>query len=150
MRVPKRDGVEVPATTLAIEAPFKGIAAAQFGPLPHKTIPPLPPSTQQDCEECDGRKTEHECPDCECPCSACNGTGMETVTPEVSTTIRGGLFNLRYVAMMLELPNVLVQSNWTCGDAVPLFFKFDGGDGAIMPRRSKCDQHVEIEADKAA
>lgn len=151
VRVPKRD--DVPGTVkigIAIEAPFKGIDKAQFGPLPHKPIPPLPPSTEQDCDECDGRKTEHDCPDCECPCHSCNGTGLEIITPQVSTTIRGGIFNLKYVALMLELPGVLVQSDWAGGAEEPMFFKFDGGDGAIIPRRSKCEQHVEIEADKAA
>jgi hypothetical protein len=138
-----------PSTTFAWDAPFKGMDTALFGPLPHKTIAPFPLPTEEDCPSCDGRGVEHDCPDCSCDCEDCDGVGLINAEPEISTTVRGGTFNLKYVALMLELPNVLVQTNRTDMEG-PLLFKFDGGIGAIMPRREPFKMHVEIEKDLAA
>lgn len=149
VRVPRIDGWDPPGIDHAWDGPFKGLEKALFGPLAHKALPPLPKSTERECEDCEGRGKEHDCPDCECDCENCDGSGREIITPEISTTIRGGIFNLKYVALMLELPGVLVQTDRADGEA-PLLFKFDGGIGAMMPRRANCERHVEIETDRAA
>lgn len=140
VRVPKISGMRVQTKEGEWDVPLNGFETAQYGALLHKPCPPPP----DPCVACEGRGTEHDCPDCECTCTTCHGVG----TPRISTTIRGGIFDLRYVEMMLALPEVLIQMDRT-GEA-PLLFNFNGGIGAIMPMRGEHAEHIEIEADKAA
>lgn len=71
------------------------------------------------------------------------------VEDQISTVIRGAIYNLRYVTLMLALPGVEIMTDKKSLD-VPLFFKFDGGVGAVMPMRGQYARHVKIEIDEAA
>lgn len=124
------------------DAPLEGIETRTFAPLPHGPIPDVPES---ECEVCSGRGRDHECPDCECICGHCHGSGE--ARPKTSTTVRGNNYNIRYVAMMLALPGAEPAEKTEEGK--PLLFKFDGGVGAIMPLRGKYNEHIEIETGDA-
>lgn len=143
VRVPQVAGVRKQTKDGTWDAPMKGLPEATFSPLAHNPLPdhPLGP-----CTICAGEGYQHDCPDCSCACPACKGSG--NAYPDVSTTVRGHIFALRYVAMMLALPGVEIADK--TGQEMPLLFKFDGGFGALMPRRSRCTDHIEIETAKAA
>lgn len=146
VRLPRQP--DVPEQTEKVanwDAPLEGIETAIFAPLQHGPLPPIPP--QGDCEACDGRGSKHDCPDCECLCERCDGKGE--AFPNLSTTIRGSAYNIRYVAMALTLPGIEFATEKK-SDNAPLLFKFDGGIGAIMPIRGTFKNHVEIEISKAA
>jgi hypothetical protein len=105
-----------------------------------------------DCPECEGEgevtleneynEYEVECASCggdgRCgqttgvPCCGCNGTGTGCVI------MRLGEFKAchqrRYLKLVEVLPNVVVAVR-PGDDSSPLFFKFDGGRGALMPIR---------------
>lgn len=150
VRVPRQeDAASKPQQLTAekVEVVFANFDKASFAPLRHGPLPDLPDPYETECDCYEGH--EHNCPDCECVCEACNGSGTVMETKRVSTTVRGGIFNLRYVKMMLALPNVEVMTNRR-GELTPLWFRFDGGVGAIMPCRCELDDHVEIEINEAA
>lgn len=138
VRVPRNEGIPEQTKQGEWDRAFKALPDATFSTLSHKPIPehPLGP-----CQACDGRGFLHNCPDCECECERCHGHG--TTYPDISTTIRGQLYALRYVAMILALPGVQIADKTE--PACPLLFKFDGGDGAVMPRTRQGREHIEIE-----
>lgn len=123
-----------------IAKPLSGIEDATFSP-PNISLPPAPERTGP-CPECDGRGREHDCPDCECICEACHGAGELNAEKRTTTTIRGAIFNLAYVRLIASLPNVEFSQS---DGKKPMFFRFDGGVGALMPCRCALDEHIEIE-----
>lgn len=86
-----------------------------------------------DCRVCDGRGTEHDCPDCSCQCDSCNGEGRENKAPTAKITIGDAVYNAKHIQQILEL----------LGLRFPLYppkdtaswFVFDGGEGLLMPMR---------------
>lgn len=144
VRVPRQPDVpEQTKTGVDWEKPLQGINEASFSPVVVGDLPAMPTVTEQECSECEGSGKAHDCPDCNCECDFCDGTGSERIDPKISTTIRGNTYQLRYVLMMLALPGVVVADRTEAEK--PLFFKFDGGVGAIMCTRGKMAEHVEIE-----
>lgn len=97
-----------------------------------------PRTEQLTCDECGGSGREHDCPDCECECEACDGTGKYeyTVVPKASVEVLGLNFGLRYIAKIWTLPALTVAVS---GDS--LVFKFDGGAGVLMKIEGKYEQH---------
>lgn len=142
VRVPRDPSLgECKRPDLPVEPPFVNLDDAKFAKITHGTLPILPPDRQEHCEDCDGRGSEHDCPDCQCDCQSCGGTGKQTVRPRISTEIAGRVVNLRYALMVLALPGVEVAA----ADKGPLLFRFDGGVGVVMPIRGRYAEHVEIE-----
>lgn len=94
-----------------------------------------------ECEECEGRGTEHDCPCCTCECEACGGTGY--VTQKTSICIDVVPFNARYIKTLSSLPGVMIQDHPSPTRAMS--FTFDGGCGLLMPMRAKYEQHIEVE-----
>ena len=86
-------------------------------------------TTKVECEECDGRGTEHDCPACTCTCDECGGKGSYEKTTQVSAGILGGIFNLKYLHMVAALPGAEIGVSKS-GEIAS--FRFDGGDGALM------------------
>jgi hypothetical protein len=64
-------------------------------------------------------------------CENCNGTGK--MFNDKSISINGVLFSDRYLSWLGELPNCEIGP---IDEAAPSRFRFDGGDGLIMPRRA--------------
>jgi hypothetical protein len=135
VRVPRRPDAPEQTVKFNADDPLKGHDTIDYVPLSGS----LPEIKKEDCIRCaDGQI--HDCPDCKCTCEDCGGSGK--VYPRASTSIGEANFAVRYVAMMLALPNIQVAA--TPGLETPLLFRFDGGIGAVMPMHGKCDTHVEV------
>lgn len=142
VRLPRQDGIPEQTKEAKWDAPFKGFEDATFSPKKVK-LPPSPVQ-QGDCEECEGRGTDHACPNCQCTCDACNGSGKGIAEKSVSTSIRGVTVALRYARMMLALPGIEIADMPKPRE--PMLFRFDGGIGALMPTNGEMSEHVEIAA----
>jgi hypothetical protein len=62
------------------------------------------------------------------PCPDCEGTGIELEYSRV--TIHGTAFDGKYIKLIDELPNSQIS---VCSEIA--LFRFDGGEGALMPIR---------------
>lgn len=117
-----------------------------FAPLPadgwrtlRVALPPAAPP--KECGACyDGY--EHDCPGCTCECYECKGTGLDE--PNLSTEIGGVIFDLKYIRMIAELPGVEI---YVTDGKSPTFFRFEGGDGALMPMLGGFENHVKVEVE---
>lgn len=141
IRVPRRPDVPTTDKEAKWDGPLEGIDKTTFSPLTLKL--PDAPVEGVECDACEGRGYDHDCPDCECLCDACNGSGKMASEQKISTTVRGVSFSLRYIRMMAALRGVEVSNKIEAEK--PLLFKFDGGVGAIMPIRGQFSEHVEVE-----
>jgi len=85
------------------------------------------------CWECGGTGIA-DCPTCGKPgheCDECDGTGEVTTKPLLrSTKINGLSFDEKYLYLIKDLPNVKISPTQ---HAKAAWFKFDGGDGLLMP-----------------
>lgn len=148
VRVDPVEGVEpLPKDRpLNAAATLAGMESATFFP-PSFSLPPEEPVGEIECPSCDGRGHEHDCPECQCACDDCAGKGLIPNEPKTSTTIGGVHFTLKYVHLICALPGIEIShtAKATLGNMRPMLFRFDGGVGALMPRTTKCDQHIEIE-----
>lgn len=127
VRVPLREGVAPIEKDLAVEKIMKVHDGASFAPLPKVKFRDAPVG---ECELCGGRGKEHDCPDCECKCEACDGTGKEVGRGSVG--VRGAIFDVKYIRMILALPGAEMAVGPLVVDA-PAPFRFDGGCGVVMP-----------------
>jgi hypothetical protein len=140
VRVPKREGVEPPDKKFNPDKPLADLEKASFT-APIFKLPPQP-AADTECEACDGRGYEHDCPHCECTCHACAGTGSQAAEGNYSTSYEGVNFALRYVRKMLALPGIEIAK--PRDKEAPLLFRFEGGVGAVMPLRGTMLNHVEV------
>ena len=76
------------------------------------------------CEDCEGTG-KRDYVDCE----ECGGNGY--VDEEIVVKIEGVFFNNKYLRMLLTLPDVKMALVDKTG--APAKFRFDGGDGLVMP-----------------
>ena len=127
-----------------IEGYFRHFDACVFSPCP-ATLPPRARAVK--CFDCDGRGHEHDCPECSCECEGCGGAGEND--PEVKTTVNfaGAVLALGEVRRVLALPSVVFAVGTANVEIMhPLFFRFEGGIGALMPCTKPRSIHIEIEA----
>ena len=101
-------------------------------------IPDIPPMIEADCDCCNGYGThEQKCKtgtayDCE----ECNATGKrvtepgETMWPQITVGDTG--FASKYLRLIKALPGIEFSPN----GQNPAPFRFDGGDGLLMPIRT--------------
>lgn len=89
------------------------------------------------CGECCGRGREHDCPDCQCICEECEGTGR--VKARLSCQIGGVLFDAEYISLIGGLKNAEIEVS---DDDGPTKFRFDGGEGVLMHLRRRYPKHV--------
>lgn len=97
---------------------------------------PDPPDDE--CSHCEGRGYKHNCPDCSCKCDECEGTGYAKLTGSV--TVRGVLYNTKYIRMIQALLNAEFAQKPAKEQPAP--FRFDGGIGCVMPMRSEGKHHI--------
>ena len=84
-----------------------------------------------DCEACEGTGRGHpDCPDCECDCNRCSGSGKWKEWKRV----RFATFDLseEYVRIIVTLPDVKIQAN-VAPDAKFIRLEFNGGVGFVAP-----------------
>lgn len=146
VRVPRRADVsENPDAARYVEEMERRFAGA---PVPavwerRRFYLPPPPLQTGRCPDCHGDGAL----DCDSDCARCDGQGELSGEFSRSTSIDGIAFGLGYVRRMLSLPDVEIAMT-ACDDERhfwPLMFRFDGGEGLLMPLRSKRVKHVEIE-----
>ncbi len=145
IRIPRRSEIpEQEKKEVNWNAPLACHEGAQFSPPLDIKLPPLSDDAEP-CVNCfDGRV--HNCPDCECVCEDCNGTGNDIPERRTSTTLNGSLTALRYVRLILSLPGIVIGKS--AGEGLPIPFQFDGGIGALMPLSRKYPTHIEVSAAK--
>jgi len=125
--VPALDGIPDHPKTPDAARLFPKIAP-ELRPIPRIALPaPIEPKP---CSECDGRGYRHDCPDCTCACEDCWGTGKDEVIQPVP--VLGASFARRYVALIYALPGNLFGALGVTPKS-PMFFRFDGGEGMLMP-----------------
>jgi hypothetical protein len=152
VRVPAINGIgPMVGNTIAVEKVIPGIDDVDtFRSLAGIQLPaPTRPDQEEiRCTSCGGRGTEHSCPDCECECEDCGGSGKATRKLRVSVDLFGLTFDVAYVRKLLMLPDVEVAPQTALaggGYPGPMFFRFTGGRGAVMPLYSKYEEHIELE-----
>ncbi len=91
--------------------------AEVFPPQEWFEIPELPKPVFENCEFCFGKG-----------CDECDGEGKFEVLEK--TKINGCFFQNKYLRLLEELPNCKISPT---GKEKPAWFKFNGGDGLIMP-----------------
>jgi hypothetical protein len=148
IRVARRDDIpeakeaRIPET---LDEWFSKLKGAPF----ESDMPVLPDDeeseTMEQCQECDGRGKKHDCPDCECFCDECNGTGVQTTTKEITIDAFGSIFRLKNLRRVLRLPGIEIAVD-RVRPLEPIFFRFNGGDGVLMPRSRKLARHIETGA----
>lgn len=112
------------------------------------SLPDIEESSKEvECDSCEGRGTDHDCPSCTCECDDCGGSGKETKVDTVSTDFCGCTFRLKYVGQVLALPGVeIAPTSPNSKTQLPLLFRFDGGAGVLMPTTRQLYRHVKIES----
>lgn len=143
-----------------------------IGDYPYYSIPDTAKPTKNECPLCDGTGTVKVCPECDgtgkltftsayndydVDCESCNGTGF-TVFGKIEPTqcpkcegsgkiIRwersrasGRLYNNQYLSWLKELPECLLAE---AKGYDPAHFKFNGGDGWIMPLKEEYAGHIQ-------
>jgi hypothetical protein len=101
-----------------------------------------PEATGTECSVCHGRGRAHDCPDCTCTCAECDGTGLEY--NDISMFIGEHLFNVKYVWMLVNLPETEVPESFAKDRYDPMPFRFTGGEGLLMGVRRRLSNHVDV------
>ena len=100
-------------------------------PVPRDDVPK---GKSWSCDKCDGRGSEHDCPDCRCECDDCDGTG--TCHQPVMVAWRGTHISRDMWRLIAALPESTIAASQPLP---PIFdhvsFAFAGGVGIVMPMR---------------
>ena len=134
VRVPRRDDVAENETAPNVARMFPDDAPkARYKPAPKFEIPERF-DREEECFGCGGtgKAHHHWCPDCQCVCDRCNGTGKATEL--VTVKIGRASFNSKYVSWLQQLPNL--ELDRVPRGFKPMRFRFDGGEGLLMPCRA--------------
>jgi hypothetical protein len=133
VRVPRRDDVSERAAPDASRLFPDDAPKPRYRPAPKFTIPETI-QREEKCWYCRGTGKKHgeRCPTCQCEdCTSCSGTGRLTKLETVK--IGYAVFQARYISWLQSLPNLEVAKHR--GGIEPLRFRFDGGEGLLMPCR---------------
>ncbi len=110
-----------------VDKMFPAVAPAEWFDV---TAMDLPEIETVDCRECNGDIPVHDCPDCACTCEYCNGTGkIENPKP---FKVGVASFQPKYLQLLKTLPGCSLGPT---REDYAAHFKFDGGDGLLMPVR---------------
>ena len=140
VRVPRRADVPVREDAPDARRVFFDAGAETFVAPGAKKLPK--PKTEE-CYQCDGDGKAHDCPNCNCACATCAGTGRVSCDRNVCVTISGMPFALALWRRVCGLPGFKI-SPVRANEHQPLQFRFDGGEGAIMGLRSRLDTVIEL------
>lgn len=117
--------------------------AAYFKPGARGTVEAGLPERKEvfvDCEDCDGRGTEHDCPECHCTCDRCDGDGRLEKSELVTVGIGTATYDAKYIRKLMTLPGFRMDPNPPKAEAGS--FTFDGGEGIVMPLRWEDKPHI--------
>lgn len=107
-------------------------------------VPGLPILEEIECPRCDGGQV-HDCPTCHCECGSCDGSGR--MLEPYSADVGEAIFSVKYLFKILVLPGIQFGPS---KQAEPMPFRFDGGEGLLMPLTSRARKHVGASEDEAA
>lgn len=109
----------------------------------------LPKGRSWTCDECDGRGTKHDCPDCGCDCRECDGTGR--CHQPVLVAWRGTHISRENWRLVTALPGSVIAASPPLPPVHDhISFAFDGGSGIVMPMRKRDeDDPLVINAEMA-
>jgi hypothetical protein len=141
VRVPRRDDIAENPSAPDIKGVVRALDGVTFRPLRNIDVPP-PADSETECSKCDGRGTEHDCPQCTCECEACEGTGVAVPAESVSVGIGGVPFSAKYVRLLQCLPKIEVGADLKVREPMPFRFD-DGGEGVLMPLFYALPTHIE-------
>lgn len=149
VRVPRRS--DVPERAKHGEPDVEKVIAdtaeklqGDFVPLPKVEFPPRD-EDEEECENCDGSGKAHSCPDCECKCEECGGTGLYQPYRDVSVGIGEAIYSGKYVALLQSLPGpIRIRTS----PEYPAHFTFDGGEGWLMPMSGQRGTHIKVDGAK--
>lgn len=130
--IPEIDGAP---KVFNVNAPLEHNATASYAtPEPFEVTA----ADKRECFACNGSGKEHNCPDCECECPDCDGTGA--YRPNQSISVHGTPVAVNYILMVLALPGAQIAA--PRDKEAPIPFRFNGGIGAVMPLREKRADHL--------
>lgn len=138
--VPPPDDPKIEKTAARIDEWIGKLASAALAPVPRVEIPA---GKSWRCDKCDGRGTEHDCPDCLCECDDCDGSG--SCHQPVMVAWRGTHICRSKWRLIAALPDSKIAAS---PPLPPIYdhvaFAFDGGVGIVMPmRRPTLPEDVE-------
>lgn len=136
--------VEKPKIAETLDAFFARLDGASFKAIDIVAPANEEKTSQEECEDCDGRGKDHECPNCDCTCQTCDGTGTVTKTDHISVGAFGEIYRLPYLRKILAIPGVEIADlsrNYETPE--PALFRFDGGVAALMVLRRAYGEHLE-------
>lgn len=132
-RVPRRSDVPEYDDAPHIERVWPKEAALIFMPVVQTTLPD--PEYAQ-CDICDGRGTQHDCPDCQCRCDQCDGEGRLETTASVAAG--SALITRRVAELLMKLPEAEVAPV----SVMIMQFRFRGGEGICTILQPRADRQV--------
>ncbi len=128
IRVPRRDDIAEIENSPQVERLWPKEA-------PNYRVPStliLPPPKEEDCRTCNGRGTQHDCPDCGCNCEDCGGTGHISTDRNVGIMVGKTPIAMQYARVLLSLPGIEIDDiSIPAAHAFVMQFRFDGGDGIL-------------------
>lgn len=137
VRVPRREDVEEFPGAPHAERVIDGIPLlAAMKPLPAFVFPE---PDKEICRKCDGRGSVHDCPDCNCECSRCRGSGSAPLV--VTGAIGGTSYDARYLKLIAGLPQTRVPVS-PPPRRDPMRFTFEGGEGLLCGYDGASHKHV--------
>lgn len=99
---------------------------------------------QYECSECAGTGHIHQDDEADAPlpnrCMWCFGTGIEPQSVATQPGQRAYGVNSALLSLLRKLPNCALLRGAV--DAIPVYFRFDGGCGALMPMRGPIEHHA--------
>lgn len=139
VRVPRRSDAPELTDPKFAKAPevldkwFAGIAAAEFESTASIVLPDTIEKCEDvECDSCDARGYDHDCPECTCVCAECGGSGRVRDVEKISIEALGAIWRLPFLRKVLSIPGLEIAST-PRGDGRPALFRFDGGFAALMP-----------------
>jgi hypothetical protein len=103
----------------------------------------LPDQNVTRCEDCDGRGFEHDCRDCSCECSACDGDGE--ITLRIGVKFGEVVIFWKYWRQIAALPNARLSCVENANGH--LAFAFDGGAGITSRMRDVGGEDLIVSAE---
>lgn len=144
VRTPRRTEAPLLEVKANVEKPFADYPCSSFGALPAIDVPEV--GNDDDCDHCSGRGHVHDCPDCTCVCSACDGNGQAVRGAGISVEIGEACVAAPYYLLLASLPGIEVGPQKS-GPTDPIPFRFEGGEGRLMPLRGRLANHISAKVE---
>jgi hypothetical protein len=137
--------IQKPAMAEQLDKIMSPADGASFKPIDISLPGDIENTSEEECGDCDGRGKEHECPDCECECTSCDGSGRVSKADKISVSAFGDIYRLPYLRQVLGLPGIEI-ADLPRSLSAPALFRFDGGIAALMLMRAEQRLHVQASA----